>query len=134
MHETVVTVLKMLLLAQPPQTHHQASLLMDDALVTAIHALHFAFYGLNYIINHDQWTCLLMRHVLNIPLFKDWHTILAYHKQLINHCTYEICINFHCTFGQKILKYDKILKVNLNQIPLSHLTFFVYSKSTVKIF
>ncbi len=39
MHQTVATVLKTLLLAQPPQTCHQAALLVDDALATAIHAL-----------------------------------------------------------------------------------------------
>ncbi|KAL7465465.1 hypothetical protein ACHAXS_005793 [Conticribra weissflogii] len=40
MHQTVATVLKTLLLAQPPQTHHQAALLVDDALATAMHTLH----------------------------------------------------------------------------------------------
>ncbi len=39
MHWTVATVLKTLLLAQPPQTCHQAKLLVDDALATALNAL-----------------------------------------------------------------------------------------------
>ncbi len=39
MHWTVATVLKTLLLAQPPQTHHQAALLVDDALAIVMHAL-----------------------------------------------------------------------------------------------
>ncbi len=39
MHQTATTVLKTILLAQPPQSHHQGMLLVDDALVTAIHAL-----------------------------------------------------------------------------------------------
>ncbi len=39
MHQTVATVLKTLLLAQPLQTCHQAALLVDDALATAMHVL-----------------------------------------------------------------------------------------------
>ncbi len=42
MHQTVltVTVLKMLLLAQPPQTCHKTEQLVDYILVTVMHALH----------------------------------------------------------------------------------------------
>ncbi len=40
MHQTVGTVLKTLLLAQPPQSCCQAALLADDALATALHTLH----------------------------------------------------------------------------------------------
>ncbi|KAL7452807.1 hypothetical protein ACHAXS_000286 [Conticribra weissflogii] len=39
MHWTVATVLRTLLLAQPPQTHCQAALLVDDALATAMHTM-----------------------------------------------------------------------------------------------
>ncbi len=39
MHQTVATVLKTLLLAQPPQTHCHAALLVDDALAKSMHAL-----------------------------------------------------------------------------------------------
>ncbi len=39
MHQTVATVLKTLLLAQSPQTCCQATLLVDNALATAMHAL-----------------------------------------------------------------------------------------------
>ncbi|KAL7449979.1 hypothetical protein ACHAXS_000220, partial [Conticribra weissflogii] len=39
MHQTVATVLKTLLLANPPQTCCQAALLVDDALTTVMHAL-----------------------------------------------------------------------------------------------
>ncbi len=39
MHQTVATVLKTLLLAQPPQSRREAALLVDDALATAMHAL-----------------------------------------------------------------------------------------------
>ncbi len=39
MHQTVATVFKTFLLAQPPQTHHQATLLVNNALTTAMHAL-----------------------------------------------------------------------------------------------
>ncbi len=39
MHQTVVTVLKIVLLAQPRQTHYQAVLLVDNALVTVMNDL-----------------------------------------------------------------------------------------------
>ncbi len=39
MHQTVATVLKTILLVQPPQTRCQAALLVDDALATAMHAM-----------------------------------------------------------------------------------------------
>ncbi len=39
MHQTVATVLKTLLLAQPPQTYCQVVLIVDDTLATAMHAL-----------------------------------------------------------------------------------------------
>ncbi len=39
MNQTVAAVLKTFLLAQPPQTQCQAVLLMDGALVTAMHTL-----------------------------------------------------------------------------------------------
>ncbi len=39
MHQTVETMLKTLLLAQPPQMRCQAALLVDDVLATAMHAL-----------------------------------------------------------------------------------------------
>ncbi len=39
MHQMVASVLKTLLLAQPPQTRCQAALFVDNALVTAMHAL-----------------------------------------------------------------------------------------------
>ncbi|KAL7461162.1 hypothetical protein ACHAXS_001590 [Conticribra weissflogii] len=39
MHQTVATVLKTLLLVQPPQSHSQATLLVDNALAPAFHAL-----------------------------------------------------------------------------------------------
>ncbi|KAL7468668.1 hypothetical protein ACHAXS_008904 [Conticribra weissflogii] len=40
MHQTVTTVLKTLLLAQPPQSYHQALLPVGNTLATAMHALH----------------------------------------------------------------------------------------------
>ncbi|KAL7462051.1 hypothetical protein ACHAXS_002450 [Conticribra weissflogii] len=40
MHQTVATVSKILLLAQPPQTHYQAAMLVDDALAIAMYTLH----------------------------------------------------------------------------------------------
>ncbi len=39
MHQTVATVLKTLLVAKPPKSSHQAALLVDDALATAMHVL-----------------------------------------------------------------------------------------------
>ncbi|KAL7471883.1 hypothetical protein ACHAXS_012190 [Conticribra weissflogii] len=39
MHQTVATVLKTLLVAQPPQSRCQAPLLVDNVLATAMHAL-----------------------------------------------------------------------------------------------
>ncbi|KAL7454407.1 hypothetical protein ACHAXS_000328 [Conticribra weissflogii] len=39
MYQTVAIVLKTLFLAQPPQTCHQAKLLVDDALVTFMYTL-----------------------------------------------------------------------------------------------
>ncbi len=39
MNQTVSTVLKTLLIANPPQPHHQAALLVDDALAIDMHAL-----------------------------------------------------------------------------------------------
>ncbi|KAL7460420.1 hypothetical protein ACHAXS_000871, partial [Conticribra weissflogii] len=38
-HQTVATLLKTLLLAQPSQTYHQAMLLVDNTLATDIYAL-----------------------------------------------------------------------------------------------
>jgi len=40
MHHTDATVLKTLFLAQPPQSCHQAALLVDDALALAMHTLY----------------------------------------------------------------------------------------------
>ncbi|KAL7471723.1 hypothetical protein ACHAXS_012026 [Conticribra weissflogii] len=39
MHQIVATVLKTLFLSQPPQSCFQATLHVDDALATAMHAL-----------------------------------------------------------------------------------------------
>ncbi|KAL7460043.1 hypothetical protein ACHAXS_000511, partial [Conticribra weissflogii] len=82
MHQTVATVLKTLLLAQPPQTRRQAALLVDDALATAMHALQ------SKISTTLQATpgglALSPDMFLNIPLLANWQAILAQREQLVN--------------------------------------------------
>ncbi len=75
MYKTVATVLKALLLAQPPQSCRQVTLLVDDALSNAMHALQStvsttlqAMPGI-LVFSRDMF--------LNIPLLADWHTIIA---------------------------------------------------------
>ncbi len=70
MYQTVATVLRTLLLAQPPQTCHHATLLVDDTLATAIHALQTtvsttlqAMRG-GLAFSQDMF--------LDIPLLADW--------------------------------------------------------------
>ncbi|KAL7460146.1 hypothetical protein ACHAXS_000610, partial [Conticribra weissflogii] len=135
MHETVATMLKMLLLAQPPQTHHQASLLMDDALVTAMHALRSTVStmlqatpgGLTF--SQDMF--------LNIPLLADWQAILAWTEQLVNDallCANKKNFNFDYQIGQKVLKYVKTLYGKLKPktiVPFDIL--WVHSNCTVTI-
>ncbi len=82
MHQTVATVLKTLLLAQPPQTGCQAALLVDDALVTAIHAL---WSTVSTTLQATPGGLAFSQDMfLNIPLFADWQTILAQREQLVN--------------------------------------------------
>ncbi|KAL7449546.1 hypothetical protein ACHAXS_000206 [Conticribra weissflogii] len=75
MYQTVATVLKTFLLVQQPQSCHQATLLVDNALAYAMHALQLmvsttlqAMPG-GLAFSQDMF--------LNIPLLADWQTILA---------------------------------------------------------
>ncbi len=78
-------VLKTLLLALPPQSCCQATLLVDDTLATAMHALQSTVsttlqaMPLGLAFSQDMF--------LNIPLLQDCHTILAHREQLVMiHC------------------------------------------------
>ncbi len=79
MHQTVATVFKTLLLAQPPQSCCQAALLVNDALATARHALRSTVSttlqatpgGLEF--SQDMF--------LNIPLLADYQAILSTFKE-----------------------------------------------------
>ncbi|KAL7460405.1 hypothetical protein ACHAXS_000856 [Conticribra weissflogii] len=82
MHQTIATVLKSFLLAPPPKICCQAALLVDDALATAMHALHSKVSttlqatpgGLAF--SQDMF--------LNIPLLADWHAIVVQREQLVS--------------------------------------------------
>ncbi len=95
MYQTVVTVLRTLMLANPPQSCHQAALLVDDTLATTLHALQSMVStplqatpgGLAF--SHDMF--------LHVPLLADWQAILACREQLVNDallCANKKCINF----------------------------------------
>ncbi len=47
---------------------------------------------------------------LNYPLLSDLHRALVCLQQLVNDALLHAIINFDYQIGQKILKYDKILK------------------------
>ncbi len=95
MHQTVATVLKILLLAQPPQAHCQAGLLVDDALATAMHALQSTVSTMLQATPGGLAFSLDM--FLNIPLLADWQTILAQREKLVRRI--DLC-------HKKIINFD----------------------------
>ncbi len=110
MHQTVATVLKTLFLAYPPQSYCQATILVDNDLATAMHALQSTVSAtLQATPGGLAFSCNMF---LSIPLFADWQAILAQQEQLVNDAllyAYKKCINFDYQIGQKVLKYDKML-------------------------
>ncbi len=78
MHQTVATVLKTLLLAQPPQKCCQATLLEDNVLATAMHALQ-STVSITFQATPGGFA-FSSNMLLKIPLIADWHTILAYRE------------------------------------------------------
>ncbi len=68
MHHTVATVLKMLFLAQTPQTRCQAVLIVADALATALHALRSTVSTTLQITPGGLAFSLLSRHVSQYSL------------------------------------------------------------------
>ena len=110
MHQTVATVLKTLVLAQPPQSRREALLLVDDALAAAMHALRST---VSTTLQATPGGLAFSRDMfLNIPLLADWQTILARREQLVNDALLRANkkrINFDYQIGQQVLKYDKTL-------------------------
>ncbi len=125
MHKTVATVLKILLLVQPPQTHCQAALLVNDALATAMHPLRST---VSTMLQATPGGLTLSQFMfLDIPLLADWQTILAWREQLVNDallCANKKHINFDYQIGQKVLKYDKTLYGKLKPKTTGPITFF----------
>ncbi len=109
MHQTVATVLKTYLLAQP-QTCCQAALLVDVALATAMNVLcSMVSTMLQAMPGGLAISCDMF---LNIPLLADWYAILACREQLVKDallCANKKHINFDYQIGYKVLKYDKTL-------------------------
>ncbi len=110
MHQTVASVLKTLLLAQPPQTRCAAALLVDDALATAMHALRST---VSTTLQATPGSLAFSRDMfLNIPLLANWDAILARREQLVNDALLRANkkrINFDYAVGQQVLKYDKTI-------------------------
>ncbi len=75
MHQTIATVLETILLANPPQPHHQAALFVDDALTTAMHALQSTVS--TKLKATPRGLAFSQYMFLNIPLIADWQAILA---------------------------------------------------------
>ncbi len=126
MHQTVATVLKTLLLAQPPQTCCHTALLVDDDPATAMHAL---WSTVSTMLQATPGGLAFSQGMnLNIPLLADWQAIFAQREQLVNNallCVNKMRINFDYHIGQKVLKYDKKhFKANLNLKRQDPLTFF----------
>ena len=135
MHQTVATVLKTLLLAQPPQSHCKAMLLVDDALATAMHALQST---VSTILQATPGGLAFSEDIfLNIPLLADWQAILAQREQSVNDallCANKKRINFDYQIGQKVLKYDKTLYGKLKPKTTGPFDILrVHSNSTVTI-
>ncbi len=116
MHQTVATVLKTLLLAQPPQTCCHTALLVDDDPATAMHALWSTVSTMlqampgGLAFSQDMF--------LNIPLLTDWQAILSQREQLVNDALLHANkkhINFDYQIGQKVLTYDRMLYGKLTQ-------------------
>ncbi len=128
-------MLKTVLLAQPPQTHCQAALLVDDDLATAMHALHSTVSttlqampgGLAF--SQDMF--------LNIPHLTGWNAILAQQELLVNDSLLHVNkkhINFDFQIGHKVLNYDKTLQDKLKPKTTRPFEIFqVHSNSTVTI-
>ncbi len=110
MYQTVATVLKTLLLAQPPQSRREAALLVDDALATAMHALRAT---VSTALQATPGELAFSQDMfLNIPLLADWQAILAQREQSVNDALLRANkkrINFDYQIVQKNLKYDKTL-------------------------
>ncbi len=68
MNQTIPTVLKTVFFAQMPQTCHQAALLEDDALETAMYAL-----CSKVSITLQAMPGGLAFMFLSVPLHADWH-------------------------------------------------------------
>ncbi len=96
MHQTVATVLKTLLLVQPPQTCCQATLLVDDALVTAMHAF---WSTVSTTLQANPGGLVFSQDMfLDIPLLANWQAILPRREQLVNDallCANKKLINFY---------------------------------------
>ncbi len=111
MHQTVTSVLKTLLLAQPPQTHCQAEMIVNDALATAMHAISsMVSITLQPIPGGLAFSWDM---ILNIPLLAYWHNILTQREQLVNDallCANKKHNNFDYQIGKKFSNITKFLR------------------------
>ena len=81
MHQTVDNVLRVLLYSNPPQNMTQARDIVDQALVTAMHAMGVTTAS---TLGSMPGALTFSRDMfLNVSLIADWHTIARRHEQYI---------------------------------------------------
>ncbi len=107
--------------------HHIGAtvLLVDDALVTTMHSLHFTI--LTKLQAMHGGLTFSGNMFLNIPLLADWHTILAHWEQSVNNALLHSLIKsvsiLTTRLFKKLLNMIKSLKVNWSQKLLGPLKF-----------
>ncbi len=114
MHQTMVMVLKALLLSRPPQMPQDVLHLVDDGLATTIYLMRSTISMVlkaspgALVFSHDM--------LLNVPLIADWQTITHNRETLINNMLLknnQWRINYDYYIGQQVLKYDNTIKGKL---------------------
>jgi hypothetical protein len=82
MHQTVINVLKTLVHINPPQNMTQTRDIIDDALVTVMHAMQTTVATTLGSTPDAHVFC--SRHIFNVPLIADWQAIAPTPEHHIN--------------------------------------------------
>ncbi len=114
MHQTMVTVLKMILLSCPPQTPKDVLHLVDDGLATTMYLMRST---ISTVLKASPGALAFSRDMLlNVPLIADWQAITHNREALVNNMLLknnQWRINYDYYIGQRVLKYDNTIKGKL---------------------